>query len=101
MPGRSPASAPTTKTRAASLHPPVYRIAAAMRILVTGAAGYIGSALVRSLGAENVLATDQSAMSVPKTVVGNIAYPQFVRSLVTPEIDVVFHLASLVSGGAE
>ena len=72
-----------------------------MRILVTGAAGYIGSALVRSLGAENVLATDQSAMSFPKTVVGNIAYPQFVRSLVTPEIDVVFHLASLVSGGAE
>src|SRR4051812_29281524 len=33
--------------------------------------------------------------------VGNIAYPQFARSLITPEIDVVFHLASLVSGGAE
>ena len=72
-----------------------------MRILVTGAAGYIGSALVRALGAENVLATDQSAMSFPKSIVGNIAYPQFARSLITAEIDVVFHLASLVSGGAE
>lgn len=72
-----------------------------MRILVTGAAGYIGSALVRALGEENVTATDQSAMPFKNAVVGNIAYPQFARSLVTPEIDVVFHLASLVSGGAE
>jgi nucleoside-diphosphate-sugar epimerase len=72
-----------------------------MRILVTGAAGYIGSALVRSFGDADVLATDQAAMSFKQSVIGNIAYPQFARSLVTPEIDVVFHLASLVSGGAE
>jgi nucleoside-diphosphate-sugar epimerase len=44
-----------------------------------------------------VLATDQSGAPVT----GNLAYPQFARSLVTPDIDVVFHLASLVSGGAE
>ena len=69
-----------------------------MRILVTGAAGYIGSALVRALAAHEVRGTDQSA---PAAVLGNIAYPQFARSLVTPEIDTVFHLASLVSGGAE
>jgi nucleoside-diphosphate-sugar epimerase len=69
-----------------------------MRILVTGAAGYIGSALARALAPREVVATDQSA---PAAVLGNIAYPQFARSLVTPEIDVVFHLASLVSGGAE
>jgi len=69
-----------------------------MRILVTGAAGYIGSALVGALAGRDVLATDQSA---PAGVLGNIAYPQFARSLITPQVGAVFHLASLVSGGAE
>ncbi len=71
-----------------------------MRILVTGAAGYLGSALARALTAKGhqVLATDQAA---PAPLIGNIAYPQFARSLVTPEVGAVCHLASLVSGGAE
>jgi D-erythronate 2-dehydrogenase len=69
-----------------------------MRILVTGAAGYIGSALVRALKDAPVLATDQRA---PAALIGNLAYPRFARSLVTPQTGTIFHLASLVSGGAE
>lgn len=69
-----------------------------MRILVTGAAGYIGSALTGALKDSPVLTTDQSA---PAQLIGNLAYPRFTRSLVTQDVGVVFHLASLVSGGAE
>jgi len=69
-----------------------------MRILVTGAAGYIGSALVRALRpGHDVLDTDQSGAQI----IGNLAYPQFARSLITRDIGAVFHLAALVSGGAE
>ena len=78
-------------------------------MLVTGAGGFIGAALVRALAGEHeVTATDQVAMDFSdlpgpavQVVTGNLAYPKFARSLVTPQTSAVFHLASLVSGGAE
>ena len=80
-----------------------------MTILVTKAAGFIGAVFLGAqatrLEIEEILATDQSASTFghPKIrfVAGNIAYPQFTRSLVTPDVSTVFHFAALVSGGAE
>ena len=55
------------------------------RWLVTGAAGYIGSALVRAIGERDVLATDQAAAPFAGALTGNLAYPPFARSLVARE----------------
>lgn len=80
-----------------------------MRALVTGAAGFIGEALVQALAAcpevEAVVAVDQAESRTPfakvHRVTGDLAAAQFTRDLITRDIDTVFHLASLVSGGAE
>lgn len=80
-----------------------------MKILVTGAAGFIGAALVGALArradVERVIAFDQveprAAHPKVEAVTGNLAYAPTARSLVDAGIDAIFHLASLVSGGAE
>lgn len=80
-----------------------------MKVLVTGAAGFIGAVFLGAQTArpeiDEILATDQGASRVahPKIrfLSGNVAYPQFTRSLVTPDVATVFHFAALVSGGAE
>jgi nucleoside-diphosphate-sugar epimerase len=80
-----------------------------MRILVTGAAGHIGSALVRALaerpGGERIVATDLADPGIDSPRVLRLAADltdaRLARSLVAPDAGIVFHLASLVSGGAE
>ncbi|MEO6364050.1 MAG: NAD-dependent epimerase/dehydratase family protein [Caldimonas sp.] len=66
------------------------------RVLVTGAHGFIGRALVAALGArgdDEVQATDRAE--------GDIADPAHVAALFARPVDRVFHLAGLASGAAE
>ena len=84
-----------------------------MKVLVTGAAGFIGAALVKALAkrpeVERIVAFDQSEPTAkgPKVeaVTGHLAYAPTARSLMDESgdgrVDAIFHLASLVSGGAE
>ena len=68
----------------------------AMRALVTGADGFIGSALVRALHDDHdVIATDRGD--------GDIADPAHLDRVFERDgpFDVVFHLAAVVSGAAE
>ncbi|MGQ2907822.1 MAG: D-erythronate dehydrogenase [Aliihoeflea sp.] len=85
-----------------------------MRILVLGGAGMIGRRLVESLVAggelggsriEAIHSFDVVEGGVPSPLVstsaGDIADPAAISSLVEARPDVIFHLASIVSGEAE
>jgi len=65
-----------------------------MRVLVTGADGFIGRALVHALRVgHDVIATDRGD--------GDIADPAHLDRLFAQPIDRLFHLAAIVSGAAE
>ena len=92
-----------------------------MRVVITGGGGFIGSRLARALLARGKLtAPDGSERQISRIVLldgafpatlpsdprleivsGDIAERAVVERVVTPETGSVFHLAAVVSGGAE
>ncbi len=76
-----------------------------MRVVVTGAGGFVGAALVRALAFEGarVTALDSQSFTAPSAVrkiVGDILDPYAVGAALADGADIVIHLAALPGGAA-
>ena len=84
-----------------------------MRVLVTGAAGLLGRRVIQALLSNTGDVPEVSRIVAADTVpcqvadpridsrTGTILQPEFIRSIVEQDVDVVFHLAAVLSGQAE
>ena len=80
---------------------------AAERILITGAGGFVGQALVRALaGTRSIVATDRAGLddlTMPGVTAmpGEIDDPALVAALTAEPLAAIIHLATIPGGAAE
>lgn len=75
-----------------------------MRVLVTGAAGFVGQALGKALRRRaevSALVLTDRQISGPDTIAADLTDPRWLADLLAPGFDLIFHLASLPGARAE
>lgn len=78
-----------------------------MRLAITGAAGFVGRAVVRQLAEQHpeidLLLADREVAGFDghETLAGDLTDPAVIAALTAPHVDAVLHLAALPGGAAE